>query len=107
MIVAIMMIVAMVHCREGSSDGYFVSTAHVATKSSGTVTIFRHRPSGEKLEIPLLDDYVKYMRGVDRGDSVHVRWIDSKPELSHLPMAVTLFTKGRKQHLITDIRPIL
>lgn len=43
---------------------YFVSTAHVATKSGGTVTVFRHGPSGEKLEIPcppLLDDYVKYM----------------------------------------------
>ena len=52
---------------------YFVSTAHVATKISGTVTVFRHGPSGEKLEIPcppLLDDYVKYMRGVDRGDQL-------------------------------------
>ena len=52
---------------------YFVSTAHVATKSSDTVTTFRHGPSGEKLEIPcppLLDDYVKYMRGVDRGDQL-------------------------------------
>ena len=40
---------------------YFVSTAHVATKSSGTVTKFRRGPSGEKLETPcppLFDDYV-------------------------------------------------
>lgn len=40
---------------------YFVSTAHVATNSNGTVTVFRHRPFGVKLEIPcpsLLDDYI-------------------------------------------------
>ena len=52
---------------------YFVSTLHVAEDSSGPTYVFRHWPDGSQVPVrcpPLLVDYQKFMRGVDRGDQM-------------------------------------
>ena len=51
---------------------YFLSTSHVAVPPGGLSTVKR-REGSEKVDVPcppLLEDYVKFMRGVDRGDQL-------------------------------------
>ena len=52
---------------------YFLSTMHVAEASAGATTVLRHGPDGSQIPVecpPLLPDYQKYMRGVDKGDQM-------------------------------------
>ena len=51
----------------------FLSTMHRAEPSDGISTVARRNEDGTSANIPcppLLDDYVTYMRGVDRGDQM-------------------------------------
>ena len=52
---------------------YFVSTCHVAVPADGTLPTALRWNAGQRNPYPcppLLDDYTKYMRGVDRGDQL-------------------------------------